>query len=305
VCKGRDFRQQTGTERLYLPLTALMRIIKKAVILHQYLQKQRDIGKKIGFVPTMGALHEGHTSLIAEIQNHSDISVCSIFVNPTQFNDSADYHKYPINITTDIRKLTDANTDVLFLPAVDEVYKNGTENLEVYDLGYLETVFEGKYRPGHFQGVSQVMTRLLDVVRPDALAMGQKDYQQCMVVQKIIKGLPYQIDFITAVTRREKSGLAMSSRNLRLSEQDREKAAEIYKTLLYIKDNLQPGDLHQLHETARKRLVHNGFKLDYIQVADAAELQPVEHWDGQKKLVAVAAVFLGDVRLIDNMLLHS
>ena len=305
MCKGKDFRQQTGTERLYLPLTALMRIIKKAVVLQHYLQRQKDLGKKIGFVPTMGALHQGHTSLIVEIQQHCDISVCSIFINPTQFNDPADYNKYPVTIAKDVHKLEDANADILFLPGVDEVYKDGTENLEQYDLGYLETVLEGKYRPGHFQGVCQVMTRLLDCVGPDVLAMGQKDYQQCMVVRKLLKGLPYHINFITAETKRENSGLAMSSRNMRLSEQDRIKASEIYKMLLYIKDSLRPGKLDQLQEAAKQRLTSKGFRVDYIQIADSTELQPVEYWDGKQGLVALAAVFLGDVRLIDNMLLHS
>src|ERR1700753_3477170 len=164
-----------------------MIVFKKAGDLASWLDKQRSEGRSIGFVPTMGALHQGHISLIAISKKATSLTVCSIFVNPTQFNDPKDFQKYPITIEKDIALLEKADTDILFLPEVSEMYPTGTSGLEHYDLGPLETLLEGKFRPGHFQGVAQVMQRLLNIVRPDDLFMGSKDYQQCMVVQRLIE----------------------------------------------------------------------------------------------------------------------
>src|SRR6186713_3613916 len=161
-----------------------MILFKRAGDLAAWLAQQRKGGKTIGFVPTLGALHAGHISLIDISKRSAGVTVCSIFVNPTQFNDPNDFQKYPVTLEKDIYLLETAGTDVLFLPELSEVYPNGTKDLEHYDLGRLETIFEGKYRPGHFQGVCQVMRRLLDFVVPDDLFMGQKDYQQCMVVRR-------------------------------------------------------------------------------------------------------------------------
>jgi pantoate--beta-alanine ligase len=271
-----------------------MIIIKQAARLQEYLKQQAARGLVSGFVPTMGALHQGHLSLI---------TVCSIFVNPTQFNDPKDFDKYPKTLEQDILLLENAGTDILFLPSVDEVYTDGLTNLEHYDLGYLETILEGKFRPGHFQGVCQVMYRLLKLVQPDLLFMGQKDYQQCMVVKRLLTLMESKTQLIPAPTIRENSGLAMSSRNMRLSEQQRGEAVDISKTLRFIRENLQYQSLNALKSTATEQLQQAGFKVDYVEIAHAETLEPIEEWDGKTPLVALVAAFLGDIRLIDNLIL--
>jgi len=271
--------------------------------MQEHLNRARLSGKKIGFVPTMGALHEGHLALLDVCKSNSDLSVCSIFVNPTQFNDPKDFQKYPVTLEKDIYLLEKRKTDILFLPSKDEIYPNGTASLRHYDLGYLETLLEGKYRPGHFQGVCQVMERLLMTVAPDDLFMGQKDYQQCMVVKRLLKIMQSSITFHACDTVREPDGLAMSSRNTRLNELDRKKALAIYQTLLYLKQNLKPGDLFPLMMNANSMLAANGFKVDYVEIADAESLEPVANWNGCQPLIALIAAFIHEVRLIDNMLL--
>lgn len=278
-----------------------MIIIREAETLSNYISKERSQGKVIGFVPTMGALHQGHLALVEQSKNNSHFTVCSIFVNPTQFNNAADYRQYPNVITKDIELLAQSGADILFMPAIEEVYPQGTAHLEHYDLGYLETVLEGKYRPGHFQGVCQVMSRLLKMVKPDKLFMGLKDYQQCMVVKRLIAIMKADIEFVACPTLREPDGLAMSSRNLRLSPDARGKAPAIYRVLEQIKNELRTGDLTVLKENARQQLVAAGFAVDYAEIADAITLRLVNDWDGRTPLVALIAASLGEVRLIDNM----
>jgi pantoate--beta-alanine ligase len=282
-----------------------MIIIQRTHFLTDYLSKQRSKGLTIGFVPTMGALHEAHINLIKHSAELCNINVCSIFVNPTQFNDTADYDKYPVTLESDIRKLSASKVSVLFVPPVSEVYREGTGALEHYDLGYLETILEGKFRPGHFQGVCQVMSRLLRTVDPDYLFMGQKDFQQCMVIRKLLTYLNQNISLVTCPTIREQDGLAMSSRNTRLTAAERAKAPLIYQTLIEIKNSIAPGHLEKLKQDAVNRLTLGGFRVEYIELADAATLSPRTEWNGRDELVAVAAAFLGDVRLIDNMLLND
>ncbi|NII26764.1 pantoate--beta-alanine ligase [Pseudoflavitalea sp. X16] len=277
-----------------------MIIFKEAAALARHLQKQRTMQRKTGFIPTMGALHEGHLALVQEARQHTSITVCSIFVNPTQFNDPNDYKKYPNTLDKDIYQLEKTGTDILFLPSVDEMYPHSIHGLEHYDLGYLETVLEGQYRPGHFQGVCQVMSRLLQKVQPDELFMGQKDYQQCMVVQWLLQHLKMNTRFVAVPTIREKDGLAMSSRNMRLPEADRKKAPAIYHALEHIRRHITPGSLTPLLQEARDLLEKEGFKIDYVAVADAHSLSPTDTWDGKQPLVALIAAFLGEVRLIDN-----
>jgi len=276
-----------------------MLIFKRAADLVDYLKKQRAAGRKIGFVPTMGALHAGHISLITISKKNTSLTVCSIFVNPTQFNDPKDFEKYPITIEKDIALLEKAGTDVLFLPEVSELYPGGTSGLEHYDLGSLETVLEGKFRPGHFQGVCQVMQRLLNIVRPDDLFMGSKDYQQCMVVQRLLTlmGLPATLHRCPIV--REPDGLAMSSRNVRLDPEQRTHATAIYQALTKIKDMPAGLPSDMLIVLAADRLLKAGFRIDYISIADPDTLAPLSH--ARPAAVALIAAFMGEVRLIDNM----
>ena len=282
-----------------------MIIFKKAADIGIFLQQKRQKNPKTGFVPTMGALHQGHISLIESACSENDVVVCSIFVNPTQFNDPKDFQNYPITIENDIDLLEKAGCDALFLPAVEEMYPAGLENKKTYALGYLETVLEGRYRPGHFQGVCQVVHRLLTIVPADRLYLGQKDFQQCMVIRKMIELENLHTEIVICPTLRETDGLAMSSRNMRLDKTAREKAVEISRTLLHIKSSLKAGDLSELKTAAVEQLNRTGFKTDYVEIADADTLELIGRWDGKQKLVALCAAFLGEVRLIDNMLLQA
>ena len=278
-----------------------MIIFKQADVLARYLDEQHSMHRSTGFIPTMGALHEGHLALVKEARKHTNVTVCSIFVNPTQFNDPKDFQQYPITLDEDIYQLESTGTDILFLPSVDEMYPHGIHHLEYYDLGYLETILEGQFRPGHFQGVCQVMSRLLQMVRPDQLFMGQKDYQQCMVVQWLLDHLQLPTQLIPCPTLREADGLAMSSRNLRLPDKDRQVAPTIYQVLEFLRTHIKAGDLSPLLREAGEQLAQAGFRTDYVAIANAVSLAPVESWDGKQPLVALVAAFLGEVRLIDNM----
>jgi pantoate--beta-alanine ligase len=284
-----------------------MILIKKIADLHKWIDTQRKTDSKLGFVPTMGALHKGHLSLVEYSGKDNDQTICSIFVNPTQFNDPGDFQQYPVTLEADITLLEAAGCTVLFLPAVEEMYPNGLKASQFYDLGFLETVLEGKFRPGHFQGVCMVVHRLLDIVRPDHLYLGQKDYQQCMVIEKLVSliGMKETIKVHVCPTLREKDGLAMSSRNMRLSEAERAKAVTIYRTLSYIKERIQPGDTGPILTAGRAMLANAGFRTDYLEIADAGSLAPLSVWNGKQDLVVLAAAFLNNIRLIDNMVLQQ
>ena len=282
-----------------------MIIAKRSGFVSSYVGNSKHNGIRVSLVPTMGALHEGHLTLIRTAREMADLVVCTIFVNPTQFNDPADYKKYPRTLEKDIDLLEANGADLLFLPEPGDIYQDGITNLETYDLGELESKLEGKYRPGHFQGVCQVMRRILDIIKPDNLLMGQKDFQQCMVIRKLIQIIGDPINFVAIPTVREKDGLAMSSRNLRLNPAARKNASAISKSLQFIKNNLKPGDLSQLIKKATQILEEDEFRIDYVEIADAGNLEIVKSWNGKQKLVALIAAFQGDVRLIDNMLLNE
>jgi len=307
LAKVRYFTSASAQKRAIQPLNVNgMYIIRQASELQQKLDSYRKKNNTIGFAPTMGALHEGHLSLINTSKQKADITVCSIFVNPVQFNDPKDYEKYPVTLEKDLAFLKDAHTDIVFLPGVNEIYPHGTKDLEHYELGYLENILEGQYRPGHFQGVCQVMARLLKLVTPDHLFMGQKDFQQCMVVQLLLHliGLDKTTNFHIAPTVRESDGLAMSSRNLRLNEAERKKAVVVSQALNFAKENVSAGELTRLEIEATSMLISSGFKVDYFEIAKAENLELINEWDGKSKLVALTAAFLNQVRLIDNMLLN-
>ena len=283
-----------------------MIIFKKAADLRHYLEEQEKHKRSVGFAPTMGALHQGHISLLEASKKENAVTVSSIFVNPTQFNDPADFEKYPVTIEKDIYLLEKAGCDILFLPPVAEIYPDGFASQKQYDLGKLETLLEGKFRPGHFQGVCMVVERLLSIVRPGKLYLGQKDYQQCMVINRLIQlmGIEKETTLLVCLTLREADGLAMSSRNMRLNEEERKRAAGIYQVLTSIKDKLQPTSLMPVKDKAVEELAAKGFRVDYVEIADAATLEPVIQWDGRQKLVALVAAFNNEVRLIDNMLIN-
>ena len=284
--------------------TLKMILFKKSGDLRRWLADQKNKRGKTGFVPTMGALHEGHLRLIETCRSRSDLSICSIFINPAQFNDRSDFEKYPVSLEKDIEMLAKAGTDLVFIPSVNEIYPQGDTGLETYDLGTLETILEGRYRPGHFQGVCQVMRRLLGIIAPEYLFMGQKDYQQCLVVQRLISLLKIPVEFHTVPTIREADGLALSSRNRRLTEAQRKNASAIFKALKYIRESLVSGNTDTVIESATQILDAARFKTDYISISRAADLQPIQNFDGKVKALALIAAFQGEVRLIDNILLN-
>lgn len=259
--------------------------------------------KQIGFVPTMGALHEGHLSLVRTAKEYNDLVACSIFVNPTQFNSAEDFKHYPVTIEKDIELLIGAGCDLLFLPPADEIYPTGY-TARTYDLGKVETLFEGRYRPGHFQGVCQVVDRLLEIIEPHRIYFGQKDYQQCMVIVRLLQLLHKEMEceLVVEPTVREENGLAMSSRNLRLSQEDREKAATIFQVLQYMQDNLGNEPIKTLQNKASQMLREKGFEVDYTAIADATTLDPPTGYS--ERLVGLVAATISGVRLIDNMFLN-
>ena len=286
---------------------ATMVIIKKVSDLHLYLQDKAIPKAILGFVPTMGALHAGHMQLVANAKLNNNFVICSIFVNPTQFNDPADYNKYPTSIDEDMAMLIEAECDILFLPTVQEMYPNGVAENGNLDFGYLDTILEGAHRPGHFKGVGQVVARLLDIVKPHVLYMGQKDYQQCMVVRRLLQmtKLEEQIELVICPTVREADGLAMSSRNRRLTEPQRVLAAVIYQCLVSIQAKCSYGNFAKVRKECFDLMQQKGFNTEYIALANANNLSLMEDYDSGIPMVALIAAKIGDVRLIDNLLLTT
>ena len=279
-----------------------MIIVKNKLRLSACLSETARSEKNIGFVPTMGALHAGHISLIKKSIADNNLSVCSIFINPAQFNNITDLEKYPVTIEKDIDMLENAGCDVLFLPSVDEMYP--VQEMPVhYELGSLENILEGKYRPGHFQGVCRIVDKLLNAVKPNVMYLGRKDYQQCLIIRKMMFERKHGATLRICDTVREADGLAMSSRNMRLNVDERLQATKIIESLKMMKVGLKPGDLSQIKKEATLFLENNGYKVDYTEIADADTLEIQKKWDGSKKTVALAAAYLNEVRLIDNIVL--
>lgn len=282
-----------------------MILFHKTKDLTNYLCLEKEKNKTIGFVPTMGALHQGHISLITVAQKQAAIIVCSIFVNPTQFNDPNDFKKYPKTMEQDIYQLEKAGCTVVFLPDANEIYPNGIKNNHYFDLGYIETILDGEYRAGHFQGVCQVVHKLIELVLPDFLYLGEKDYQQCLVLKKMAADYFPTLKIVVCPTQREADGLAMSSRNMRLNKEERSKAPKLYETLQMIKNSIKPGNIAELKNNAVQYLTLQGFTIDYIEVADSFTLKLMNDWDGKETFIILIAAFLNEVRLIDNLLQTS
>lgn len=281
-----------------------MVIFHKIAALQAWLQQQKTRGKKSGFVPTMGALHKGHLTLVQQCIADENYPIASIFVNPTQFNDPADFAKYPQTIAQDLRLLHNVGCEVVFLPSVDEIYPNGLKESYYIDLGEIENRLEGFFRPGHFQGVCQVVERLLKAVEPDFLYLGQKDFQQCMVIQAMMNIRQLPVRLIIVPTVREANGLAMSSRNMRLSPTARQKASAIYRQIQLIKAQLGKKPVEVLVIEAKDALTRVGFeKIDYVAIAEPATLKPIEKYNAEEQVVVLVAAFIEGVRLIDNFVL--
>jgi pantoate--beta-alanine ligase len=282
-----------------------MLIFKKVADIQQYLDRKRAAGKVIGFAPTMGALHDGHLQLVRMSRQNGDVSVASIFVNPTQFNDPKDLEKYPRTPDIDAAMLISAGCDVLFMPPVEEVYPPGQDLTLRIDFGPLAEVMEGAFRPGHFGGMATVVHRLLDIVQPKRLYMGQKDFQQLTIVSDMIRQLSLPVELIMCPTLREPDGLAMSSRNVRLSTEMRSTAPIIHQTLQWIKSELPHQTATNLTQEAMQRLVAAGLRPEYVSIVDGTTLQPVTNWDDSAFIVVCTAAFAGEVRLIDNLIVKN
>lgn len=258
-------------------------------------------GLKIGFVPTMGALHAGHISLIERAKSENDFVVCSIFVNPTQFNNKEDLKHYPRTFEKDAEMLAKAGCDLIFAPEAAEMYPT-TESHEVWNFGALEHVMEGKFRPGHFNGVAMIVSRLFDCVLPNKAYFGEKDYQQLLVVKSMVAQRNYAIEIVGCPIKRETSGLAMSSRNMRLSPAENEAASFIFASLNKAKQLAKTTSAQNiLAEIVNDYQQNTTLELEYFELADAETLAPIENWANHTEIRAFVAAQCGPVRLIDNL----
>lgn len=277
-----------------------MKIIDTISELENQLQGYRHKGETIGLVPTMGALHQGHASLVERCVADNKISIVSLFVNPTQFNNKEDLKHYPRTPEKDHELLERLGVDYVFSPSVEEMYPE--EDQRVFDFGQLDKVMEGEFRPGHFNGVAQIVSKLFDIVKPDNAYFGEKDFQQLAIVKDMVRQLQMPVNIIGMPIVRESSGLAMSSRNQRLSEEQKKNASEVYKVLNESKlmiDKFIPYELiNYVSESINKV---SGLKVEYFQIVDGDNLQPVTSWSGSDYIVGCIALFCGEVRLIDNI----
>ncbi len=270
------------------------------------IRKLRKTGGSVGFVPTMGALHDGHLSLINRSVAENRYTLSSIFVNPIQFNNNSDLAQYPRMIPQDTRALEAAGCDLVFIPDAAEMYPEGEKTDLNMDFGMLDKVLEGKFRPGHFRGVAIVVRKLFDIMQPDLAYFGKKDFQQLLVIRNLAEQLFPNIKIIPCETVRESDGLAMSSRNLRLTIGERNIAPLIYEILCKSKQKVGKIPVRELREWAIKKIQENpAFRVEYFEIADQATLLPLDNWDFKENAVALTAVYLGDVRLIDNIELFS
>ena len=278
-----------------------MKTLENKQNLELEIKTLKKAGRSIGFVPTMGALHSGHLSLIESAKSQCDVVVCSIFINPTQFNDAKDFDRYPRNYNDDAELLKSVNCDILFLPSVKEIYPDESFKLNI-DFGFLETVLEGKYRPGHFKGVGMVVKRLFELVNPDHAFFGLKDYQQFMVIKKLVEIYQFPIQLHGMPTIREKDGLAMSSRNKLLNTEEYKEALVLSKMLRQSIENYSNKSIEELKaEVIAEIANHPLMKLEYFEFADAENLQIMNEKNDSKNPIALIAAFVGKIRLIDNM----
>ena len=277
-----------------------MLIFTKISDLRAFLTQKKNEHKTLGFVPTLGALHPGHTSLIERSKQQCDVTICSIFVNPTQFNDKKDLERYPRMPEKDIQLLEKAGCDAVFLPTTEEIYP--TPGKEIFNFGYLSSTLEGEHRPGHFNGVAQVVKRFFLIIEPDKAFFGSKDYQQVMIIKALVKQMHSKIEIIACPILREADGLAMSSRNALLNAEERATAALLPKIMKQANDLLKNEGLEPAKSFVHSQIVANPLmKLDYYEVCTAGDLKIVSQLDPGVEYVAVIACFVGRIRLIDNL----
>jgi pantoate--beta-alanine ligase len=283
-----------------------LEIVHTISALKMLVSPLKEVKHKIALVPTMGALHKGHLSLIEIAQQQAEIVICSIFVNPTQFTDPKDLEKYPRPLDHDIKMLSDAGCNIVFMPTVKEMYPSfpQPEDWQI-DLGPAEFLLEGEFRKGHYQGVTQIVKKLFDAVNPDVAFFGQKDFQQVLMIKNMVKVFGLTVEIISCPIIREDDGLAMSSRNIHLSQADRKNALVLNKALNYVKDHFAEHSIIDLLKEAKAIINETpGVELDYFTIADGSTLLPItEKAESFKNGVALVAAKVGDTRLIDNMLI--
>lgn len=281
-----------------------MLIIETLPLLRQQIRRLRMEGKRVALVPTMGNLHDGHMKLVDEAKARADVVVVSIFVNPMQFDRPEDLARYPRTLQEDCEKLNKRKVDLVFAPSVKEIYPNGTETHTYVDVPGLSTMLEGASRPGHFRGVSTIVSKLFNLVQPDIACFGEKDFQQLALIRKMVADMGFDIEIVGVPIMRAKDGLALSSRNGYLTAEQRKIAPGLYKVLSSIADKLQAGerDLDEIFAIAGQELNEKGFRADDIQIRDADTLLEVS--ETSKRAVILVAAWLGDARLIDNKIVE-
>lgn len=281
-----------------------MLIIETLPLLRQQIRRLRMEGKRVALVPTMGNLHDGHMKLVDEVKARADVVVVSIFVNPMQFDRPEDLARYPRTLQEDCEKLNKRKVDLVFAPSVKEIYPNGTETHTYVDVPGLSTMLEGASRPGHFRGVSTIVSKLFNLVQPDIACFGEKDFQQLALIRKMVADMGFDIEIVGVPIMRAKDGLALSSRNGYLTAEQRKIAPGLYKVLSSIADKLQAGerDLDEIIAIAGQELNEKGFRADDIQIRDADTLLEVS--ENSKRAVILVAAWLGDARLIDNKIVE-
>ena len=281
-----------------------MLIIETLPLLRQQIRRLRMEGKRVALVPTMGNLHDGHMKLVDEAKARADVVVVSIFVNPMQFDRPEDLARYPRTLQEDCEKLNKRKVDLVFAPSVKEIYPNGTETHTYVDVPGLSTMLEGASRPGHFRGVSTIVSKLFNLVQPDIACFGEKDFQQLELIRKMVADMGFDIEIVGVPIMRAKDGLALSSRNGYLTAEQRKIAPGLYKVLSSIADKLQAGerDLDEIIAIAGQELNEKGFRADDIQIRDADTLLEVS--ENSKRAVILVAAWLGDARLIDNKMVE-
>lgn len=267
------------------------------------VDKQRQSGRQIGFVPTMGALHNGHISLVKESVNQNDFTIVSVFVNPTQFNNADDLINYPRTEEADIALLESSGCDAVFFPAARDIYPAG-EKSENFEFHGLENRMEGKFRPGHFDGVATVVKRFLEIIRPHRAYFGEKDFQQLRIIQELVKDLELEVEIVPVPIIREADGLAMSSRNTRLTQAMREESVKILKILQEAGVFMKNHTIEETKKFVEERFGNTELKLEYFEIADEETLQPVSDKESSGKLRGFVAAFAGEIRLIDNISLN-
>ncbi|ASO86642.1 TPA: pantoate--beta-alanine ligase [Escherichia coli] len=281
-----------------------MLIIETLPLLRQQIRRLRMEGKRVALVPTMGNLHDGHMKLVDEAKARADVVVVSIFVNPMQFDRPEDLARYPRTLQEDCEKLNKRKVDLVFAPSVKEIYPNGTETHTYVDVPGLSTMLEGASRPGHFRGVSTIVSKLFNLIQPDIACFGEKDFQQLALIRKMVADMGFDIEIVGVPIMRAKDGLALSSRNGYLTAEQRKIAPGLYKVLSSIADKLQAGerDLDEIIAIAGQELNEKGFRSDDIQIRDADTLLEIS--ENSKRAVILVAAWLGDARLIDNKLVE-